>query len=40
MLRRLLDVGKSLPFPDALLINGAKDSAVFTGEAGKLGTMM
>ncbi|KEH20499.1 putative L-ascorbate oxidase [Medicago truncatula] len=35
VLRRLLDVGKSLPFPDALLINGVKDNAVFTGEAGK-----
>jgi hypothetical protein len=30
-----LDLGKSLPFPDALLINGQKDVAVFTGEAGK-----
>ncbi|XP_061363417.1 L-ascorbate oxidase homolog [Gastrolobium bilobum] len=35
VLRRLLDAGRSLPFPDALLINGQKDVAVFTGEAGK-----
>ncbi|KAK7359897.1 hypothetical protein VNO77_01864 [Canavalia gladiata] len=34
-LRRILDAGKSLPNPDALLINGQKDAAVFTGEAGK-----
>ncbi|KAG5098083.1 hypothetical protein JHK82_047937 [Glycine max] len=35
VLRRLLDAGRSLPYPDALLINGQKDAAVFTGEAGK-----
>ncbi|CAJ2635471.1 unnamed protein product [Trifolium pratense] len=35
ILRRLLDLGKTLPFPDALLINGQKDVGVFTGEAGK-----
>ncbi|KAJ1436516.1 Multicopper oxidase, type 1 [Sesbania bispinosa] len=35
VLRRLMDLGRSLPFPDALLINGQKDVAVFTGEAGK-----
>lgn len=34
VLRRLLDAGRRLPFPDALLINGQKDSAVFTGEKG------
>ncbi|XP_027347493.1 L-ascorbate oxidase homolog [Abrus precatorius] len=34
ILRRLLDAGKSLPNPDALLING-QNNAVFTGEAGK-----
>ncbi|CAJ1942717.1 unnamed protein product [Sphenostylis stenocarpa] len=35
VLRRLLDAGKSLPYPDALLINGQKNAAVFTGLAGK-----
>ncbi|CAL5197663.1 unnamed protein product [Lathyrus oleraceus] len=35
VLRRLLDLGKTLPLPDALLINGQKDIDVFTGEAGK-----
>ncbi|OIW21539.1 hypothetical protein TanjilG_06160 [Lupinus angustifolius] len=35
VLRRILDAGKGLPFPDALLINGKKDAVVFTGEAGK-----
>ncbi|XLU41649.1 hypothetical protein S245_036463, partial [Arachis hypogaea] len=35
VLRRLLDFGKKLPSPDALLINGQRDSAVFTGQAGK-----
>ncbi|KAL5063911.1 hypothetical protein RYX36_025648 [Vicia faba] len=35
VLRRLLDLGKSLPLPDALLINGQKDVALLTGEAGK-----
>ncbi|KAF7828764.1 L-ascorbate oxidase-like protein [Senna tora] len=35
VLRRLLDAGKPLPFPDAILINGQKDSSVFTGEKGK-----
>ncbi|XP_028764025.1 L-ascorbate oxidase homolog [Neltuma alba] len=34
-LRRQLDANKPLPFPDALLINGQKNSAVFTGEKGK-----
>ncbi|XP_054823980.1 uncharacterized protein LOC129321978 [Prosopis cineraria] len=31
-LRRQLDAGKPLPFPDVLPINGQKNSAVFTGE--------
>ncbi|MED6218548.1 hypothetical protein PIB30_027622 [Stylosanthes scabra] len=35
VLRRLLDYGKKLPSPDGLLINGQRDSAVFTGQAGK-----
>ncbi|KAK7263077.1 hypothetical protein RJT34_30661 [Clitoria ternatea] len=35
VLRRILDAGRSLPNPNALLINGQKDAAVFTGEAGK-----
>ncbi|RYQ91630.1 hypothetical protein Ahy_B09g097618 [Arachis hypogaea] len=35
VLRRLLDFGKKLPSPDALLINWQRDSAVFTGQAGK-----
>ncbi|XLT05885.1 hypothetical protein HN51_044634 [Arachis hypogaea] len=35
VLRRLLDFGKKLPIPDALLINGQRDSAVFTSQAGK-----
>ncbi|XLR07397.1 hypothetical protein S83_035335, partial [Arachis hypogaea] len=33
VLRRLLDFGKKLPSPDALLINGQRDSAVFTDQA-------
>ncbi|XLR35301.1 hypothetical protein S83_063201, partial [Arachis hypogaea] len=33
VLRRLLDFGKKLPIPDALLINGQRDSAVFTSQA-------
>ena len=36
VLRQKLDAGKTLPFPDALLMNGLKDSAVFTGEAGNI----
>ncbi|XLS85384.1 hypothetical protein HN51_035550 [Arachis hypogaea] len=35
VLRRLLDFGKKLSSPDALLINGQRDSVVFTGQAGK-----
>ncbi|KAI4314927.1 hypothetical protein L6164_027787 [Bauhinia variegata] len=35
VLRRLLDGGKALPFPDDLLINGQANSTVLTGEAGK-----
>ncbi|XP_025625857.2 ABC transporter G family member 11 [Arachis hypogaea] len=34
VLRRLLDFDKKLPSPDALLINGQRDSAVFTDQAG------
>ncbi|XLU27619.1 hypothetical protein S245_063685, partial [Arachis hypogaea] len=33
VLRRLLDFGKKLPIPDALLINGQRDSAVFISQA-------
>ncbi|KAG5028679.1 hypothetical protein JHK87_012193 [Glycine soja] len=33
VLRRLLDAGTSLPYPDALLINGQQDAVVFIGEA-------
>ncbi|XLT51039.1 hypothetical protein HN873_043643 [Arachis hypogaea] len=35
VLRRLLDFGKKLHSPNALLINGQRDSAVFTGQEGK-----
>ncbi|XLR28418.1 hypothetical protein HN51_041748 [Arachis hypogaea] len=35
VLKRLLDFDKKLPSPDALLINGQRDSAVFTDQAGK-----
>ncbi|KAL6012548.1 hypothetical protein ACLOJK_003037 [Asimina triloba] len=35
VLRRLLDSGRSLPFPDGILINGQSQSSSFTGEPGK-----
>ncbi|GAB2251908.1 hypothetical protein Droror1_Dr00004755 [Drosera rotundifolia] len=35
VLQQTLDSGKPFPFPDGLLINGNRDSSVFTGQGGK-----